>query len=108
MYKPKRIMEVSDKELAFGVCVWQMPDGSILRDEEGREFSAQARSFDPAMENKMREAVKALGITEGRPMWLPGFRKITNSEWEDQMERLQEGLIPDVADVYRQIRDGKG
>lgn len=107
LYKPKRIMEVPEEDLAFGICVWQFPDGSYLTDEQGNYFAAQARVYDPVMEKKMRDAVKSMGITEGRPFWLPGMRKITNSEWEDQMERLQDGKIPDVADLYRQVRDGK-
>lgn len=108
LYKPKKTMEVDPDQLAFGVCVWQFPDGSIFRNEYGEEFCAQGRPYDPVMEKKMRDAVKDFGITEGKPFWLPGLRKITNSEWEDQMERLQDGKIPDIVDVVRQIKNGEG
>lgn len=109
LYKPKRVMEVDQEDLAFGICVWQFPDGSYLQNDQGDYFSAQGPVYDIVVEKKMRDSVKTMGITNGKPFWLPGMRKITNSEWEDQMERLQDGKIPDPVDVYRQIRqNGKG
>lgn len=107
LYKPKRVMEVPEDSLAFGICVWQFPDGSYLQDEYGNHFCAQSGVGNPITESKMRNAVKEMGITEGNILWLPGFRKITNSEWEDQMERLLDGKIPDSVDIYRQA-NGQG
>ncbi len=99
---PKKTAEHPD--VSFGVCVWELPNGGFVMDNEGNYFCAQGPLLNRNTEQKMRDAVKGLGITEGQPEWLPGFRKITQSEWEDQMERLQDGKVADVVDLYYQSR----
>lgn len=107
VWKPKRVMEASEEDLAFGICVWQLPDGSYVQDGDGNHLSAQSWVGNPVMEEKMSRAAKSLGVKEGKPFWLPGFRKITQGEWEDQMERLLDGKVPDAVDIYRQEKNGK-
>lgn len=46
------------------------------------------------VETKMRIVAKGLGIEGGSPYWLPG-RKVSQWEYEEQVNRLKEGLIPD-------------
>jgi len=90
----------------FGVCVWQMPDGAFLGDDEGRFLSLQGALYDPLIEIKMRKAAKYYLGEEaelGGPFWLPGSRQVTDNEAEDQMDRLLEGKIPDVADQASQL-----
>ena len=93
-------------ETAFGVCVWQFPDGSYLMDREQNHFCAQGRPYDPIVEYKLTQEVLGMGIEEGKAFWLPGFRKITGNEWEDQMAALQDGEVPDAVDAYRQDKYG--
>lgn len=90
----------------WGVCLWRMPDGAFLGDDEGRFLSAQGALYDWMIESKMRKAaVSYLGeeARSGKPFWMPGSRKVSDSEAEDQMERLLEGRIPDVADQANQL-----
>lgn len=101
LFKPKRVIDEPD--LKTGVCVWRFPDGTYLQNDGGDYLVAgPAMLHDKVVEKKMTLAAKSCGATTGSPFWLPGFRKISQSEWEDQMERLQEGKIPDAADIYRQ------
>jgi len=97
---PKQRTEHVD--VGFGVCVWQMPDGSYVKNTEGDYFCAQGKIGNLNIEKRMRDAVKHLGITTGKPAWFPGFRKITQSEWEDQMDRFMDGKVPDAVDLYLQ------
>lgn len=58
---------------------------------------------DQRVEAKMRNAATYwLGETIGEPFWIEG-RKISDSEWEDQNERLHDGKIPDPVDEMRQL-----
>lgn len=82
-------------ERAYGVCIWIMPDGLPLSDGDGY-LSAEGPMNDPVIEKKMIEAVKYwTGSTEGYIAWVPGARKITSSELDDQKDRLANGLTPD-------------
>jgi hypothetical protein len=91
IWKPKRVLE--DEGMEWGVCLWQLPDGTYLM-ENG--------DYLVVGEYNITRAARSCGVTEGKPFWLPGFRKISDSEHDDQMERLLEGKVPDAADLYRQ------
>lgn len=90
-----------------GVCLWEMPDGSIIGDEEGNFLSLEGDLNSPIVESKMREAAvsyvgfEALG---GDAMWIPGSRKITDNESDDHMERFIDGYIPDPVDSVKQLK----
>lgn len=107
LIKPKRVLQEADIE--WGVCLWQLPDGTYIQDNDGNYLVAgPCKVRNPKAEANMRAAARSLGVTAGRPFWLPGFRKISDMEWEDQMERLIEGKVPDLADLYRQVTGENG
>jgi phage portal protein BeeE len=105
-----RIGAVQEHE--FGVCVWEIEDDTskYLSDDEQNYLSLEGKLGDLEVEKKMRKAAEHyLGdkVNEGRPVWLPGYRKISDMEHDDQMARFLEGKIPDEVDVVRQILNKK-
>ena len=89
-------------ERAFGVCIRIMPDGLPLSDGDG-VLSAEGLVNDPNVEKRVREAAKYwTGSEEGYPAWVPGARKVSDSERDDQAERLANGF---VADPYEDFFD---
>lgn len=89
-------------ETSLGVCVWKLPDGTFLSDGVGY-LSLNGVIGDKRVERKMRESAEYwLPQNMGKPHWIPGARKVTESEYDDQQERLREGKIPDPVDEYRQ------
>lgn len=89
----------------FGVCLWRMPDGAVLGDEEGRFLSLNGRIDDPVVESKMKNAaIHWLGEEAilGEPLWMPGSRQISDGEAEDQMENLIDGKVPDEIQHMKQ------
>lgn len=89
-------------ERAFGVCIWIMPDGLPLTDGDG-VLCAEGMVDDPAIEKRVTEAAKYwTGSTQGQIRWVPGARKVSASERDDQAERLSQGLI---ADPYEDFFD---
>lgn len=82
-------------ERAFGVCIWIMPDGIPLTDGDG-VLCAEGLVHDEEIEKRVAEAAKYwTGSEEGYIRWVPGARKVTASERDDQAERLNNGLIGD-------------
>lgn len=89
-------------ERSYGVCIWVMPDGTPLSDGDG-VLCAEGLLHDPNIEKKMLEAVKYwTGSNDGYLSWIPGARKVSESERDDQAERLANGLI---ADPYEDVLD---
>lgn len=102
LFKPKRIIE-NEYDLDWGVYLWQLPDGTYVQNDNGDYLVVGPCKVDNATAiRNMTAAAKSLGVKVGKPFFMPGFRRVSQSEWEDQMERLQEGKIPDPADLYRQ------
>lgn len=90
----------------FGVCVWKLEDGSYLG-MDGEFLCAEGRMYDPNIEASMKEAAEHyLPGNDGKPHWMQDARKVTQSEWEDQMARAQDGEIPDWVDEARQREYG--
>jgi hypothetical protein len=79
----------------FGVCVWVMPDGNPLSDGDGI-LCAEGFVGDKEIEKSVAEAARYwTGSTEGRVEWVHGARKVSDSERDDQVARLNSGLIAD-------------
>lgn len=101
LFKPRRTID--DTETKWGLCLWRLPNGRYIEDGEGRYLTAGPCEIgNPITEHNMTRAAISLGVTEGSPFWLPGFRKISDNEHDDQMERLLDGKVPDAVDLYHQ------
>jgi hypothetical protein len=88
-------------ESSWGTCVWQTSEG-IVASEPGVYLSMEGWIGDREVEKLMKEAAEYwLGKNDGKPKWISGARKVTNSEHDDQMERLLEGKIPDWQEEIR-------
>ena len=87
------------EEVPYGVYVWQMPDKSLVCDEDKKYMSIAAIKGDVRKINALKQFAKSHGIEEGRPLWLSGHRIITDDEHAIQKQRLEWGLIPDELDV---------
>lgn len=90
---------VFDKHDQFGVYLWQMPDGSVIADDEGNFLSIASQYGDPTRIAKLSNAAAQCGVFVGSPLFMPGHRKVTDEEYAEQQERLLSGLIPDEYDV---------
>src|SRR5689334_8978978 len=100
--KIKNIGGMVVPEHVWGVCLWEMPSGGYISDGDGY-LSCEGYINDKRVEQKMREAAKYwTGNAFGQPVWFAGYRKITDSEYEDQVERMEAGKIPDPVDELRQ------
>lgn len=99
------------QETKYGVYLWQMPDGAVVKDEDGNFMSIAAKEGDLRRINELRAAARSYGIDTGSPLFMPGYRKIDDEEYEHQKERMNEGLIADEYDVpaWREVEQrGQG
>lgn len=86
-------------EVPWGLYLWQMPDGSLVADEEGNYLNVAAIKGDIRRINNLKKAAKNLGLEEGSPIWFSGHRRVTDDEYDEQRQRMEWGLIPDELDV---------
>jgi hypothetical protein len=86
-------------EVNWGIYVWQMPDGSIVRDEDDNTLNIPAQRGDISQIKKLKSVAEGLGLGEGHPMFFSGHRRVTDDELEEQKARAQIGLVPDPQDL---------
>lgn len=81
-----------------GVWVWELPSGRLLSDGDGNYLSMNGLKNDLRCMTRMRQAAASYGFPDGKPLFKAGKWKATQSEWEDQMERMINGEIADPYD----------
>jgi hypothetical protein len=93
-------MKVTEvEEVNYGTYVWQMPDGSLVTDEDGNFMCIYAIKGDANKISQLRKFAKSHGIEEGKPFWFSGHRPISQDEYENQKQRMDWGLVPDEWDI---------
>ena len=92
-------------EVSYGLYVWQMPDGSLVVDQDGNYLNVSAMKGDIKRINNLKKAAKELGLEEGKPLWFSGHRRVTNDEYLEQKQRMEWGLVPDELDVPAIVED---
>jgi hypothetical protein len=95
--KPMKITPVD--EVNWGLYAWQMPDGSIVMDEEGAYLSIPSMKGDIRQIKKLKDVAHHYGLEEGKPIFFAGHRAVTDEELEEQRQRLELGLVPDTQDL---------
>lgn len=104
VYIPKKRAK---DDVEWGVFLWEKPDGSYISDSGGNYLSVGPvlPTNTKALSNLKRAAAEC-GVVGGKAVFLRGFRKISDAEYELQVERLTNGEIPDEVEAYRQVMNG--
>ena len=83
----------------WGLYFWQLPDGHLLKDGEGRMLNIPSVKGDIGQMAKLRQAAAHYGYPEGRPWFYAGVNRATDEEYDEQIDRLNQGLIPSLNDI---------
>jgi hypothetical protein len=87
----KNRSKIVDTGENWGVLVWQLPDGKILGNGHGDVLSMEAERGDLRAVKEMQQAAAYYGYPEGQTLFMPGRKKLTQSEWEDSMAMMRDG-----------------
>lgn len=92
------------EESEYGVYFWVDTNGKILADEEYRPLCVNSKKGDMTKVMALKEVAFAVmrenGMEPGgQPRFSSGRRQVTDHEYEEQVDRMNAGLIPDKYDV---------
>ena len=82
-----------------GIYVWQLPSGKFFTDDEGNALSIESMKDDPSKMKELADAAKYNGQPEGKAVFFPNVRKISDEEYSEQKDRMMQGLIPSNNDL---------
>lgn len=83
----------------FGTYVWYKANGKPFTDGAGSVLSIEGMKDDKSKIKELTEAAKYWGEPDGRAMFFPNTRKISDEEHSEQMDRMKQGLIPNMNDL---------
>lgn len=83
----------------WGLYFWQLPDGHLFHDGNGNMLSIESVKGDIGQMAKLRAAAAHYGQPEGKPWFYAGAKKATDEQYEEQVDRLKNGLIPSMDDL---------
>lgn len=93
-------VKVIEKHYDWGLYVYKKADGKWFTDGTGSVLNIQSMKGDITQIAKLRDAAKYYGDEgDGQCIFVPGLTRISEEEYSEQKQRLQEGLIPSMNDL---------
>lgn len=94
-----KVQVVEENFSNFGTYVWHKPSGKAFTDGEGNALCIEAMKGDLSRIQELQDAAKYWGQAEGTAKFYPNMRKISEEEHSEQVDRMAQGLIPNMNDL---------
>jgi phosphoglucomutase len=88
-----------DKVYDWGIYVWKKSDGKWFTDGEGNILNIPSRKGDETQIAKLKDAATYHGQPDGKEYFFPGMNRISDEEYSEQVDRMSQGLIPNLNDL---------
>lgn len=83
----------------YGIYVWQLRSGKVLTDDSGNALSIDSMKDDESRIALLRNEARWLGFPDGQPLFYANVRKVSDEEYSEQLDRMQQGYIPSETDL---------
>jgi len=94
-----KVQVIEENFSNFGTYVWHKPNGKAFTDGDGNALSIEAMKGDLTRVKELEDAAKYYGQAEGTAKFYPNMRKISDEEHSEQVDRMAQGLIPNMNDL---------
>lgn len=95
----KSKLTVMDKDYDWGIYVWQRENGKWFTDGEGNILNIPSHRGDGLQLHKLSQAAAYHGEPNGKAIFFPGMGRVTDEEYSEQVDRMKQGLIPNLNDL---------
>lgn len=94
-----KVQVIEENFSMYGTYVWTKPNGKAFTDGQGNALSIEGMRDDKSKIKELSDAAKYWGQPEGRAVFYPNMRKISDEEFSEQKDRMAQGLIPSMNDL---------
>jgi hypothetical protein len=94
-----KIQVVEEKFSNYGTYIWHKPNGKAFTDGQGSALSIESMRDDQSRIKELEDAAKYWGQPEGKAVFYPNMKKISEEEHSEQLDRMSQGLIPNLNDI---------
>lgn len=92
--------QVIEKKYNWGLYVYKKSNGKWFTDGEGNVLNIEAVRGDISKISQLRDAAKHYGDEgDGEAIFVPGLTRVSEKEYSEQLDRMQQGLIPSMNDL---------
>jgi hypothetical protein len=92
-------LTVIDKGYDWGIYIWKKANGKPFTDGNGSVLNVPSHRGDALQIRKLEQEAKALGQGDGSYEFYPGMGRVTEEEYTEQVDRMKQGLIPNMNDL---------
>jgi hypothetical protein len=90
---------VIPKMYDWGIYVWKRSNGKWFTDGNGNILNIPSMRGDIEKLAELRKAAAYHGEPDGEPVFFAGLNRVTDEEYSEQVNRMKEGLIPNMNDL---------
>jgi hypothetical protein len=94
-----KVTVVEENFSNFGTYVWHKPSGKAFTDGEGNALSIESMRNDASRIKELQDAARYWGQPEGKAVFYPNMRKISEESHSEQVDRMAQGLLPNMNDL---------
>jgi len=95
----KTKIKAIDKMYDWGIYVWKKQSGKWFTDGQGNILNIPSMKGDISKIAELKKAAAYYGEPDGEAIFFPGLNRVTDEEYEEQRQRMREGLIPNLNDM---------
>jgi hypothetical protein len=94
-----KVQVIEENFSNFGTYVWHKPNGKAFTDGQGNALSIESMRNDPSRVKELESAARYYGQVEGKAIFYPNMRKVSDETHSEQVDRMEQGLIPNMNDL---------
>jgi hypothetical protein len=94
-----KVQVIQENFSNYGTYVWHKPNGKAFTDGQGNALSIESMNGDQTRITELENAARYWGQAEGKAVFYPNMKKISEEEHSEQVDRMASGLIPNMNDL---------
>jgi hypothetical protein len=87
------------QNINWGIYIWKKANGKPFTDGNNNVLNIPSHRGDMLQIQKLINEARALGQEDGSYEFYPGMGRISDEEYTEQLDRLKQGLIPNLNDM---------
>jgi len=92
--------QVIEKKYNWGLYVYKKSNGKWFTDGEGNVLNIESMRGDISKISQLKDAAKYYGDAgDGEAVFVPGLTRVSDEEYSEQLDRMNQGLIPSMNDL---------
>lgn len=95
----KSKITILDKQYDWGIYFWKKANGKPFTDGNGSVLNIPSHRGDQIQIAKLVREATALGQGDGSYEFMPGVSRVSDEEYSEQVDRMRNGLIPNLNDL---------